>query len=87
MLIGGILGKMITIPGFKETSDAEEIIRLLDTVGCCVVSQPPDVAPAERIIRDTASQIGVFNNHAIRAGQLLLQYAVISLFAHCNFFT
>jgi len=66
--VGGILGKLVTVPGFTGAYTFDEIKKLLSDIGCCVVQQPQDVAPAEREVRDTASIIGAFHNNSIKAG-------------------
>ena len=66
--MGGILGKLVTVPGFTGAYTFDEIKKLLSDIGCCVVQQPQDVAPAEREVRDTASIIGAFHNNSIKAG-------------------
>ena len=67
--VGGILGKLVTVPGFSGAYTFEEIKTLLSEIGCCVVQQPQDVAPVEREIRDMASIIGAFHNNSIKAGK------------------
>lgn len=68
-VVGGILAKLSTIPGFNGTNKNPQDIRdLLEKVGCCVVQQPQQMAPAERLIRDTAALTSTGKNTQIRAG-------------------
>ena len=54
---------MESIKGFNGAKDLGEIEDLLERVGCCVVTQPEYIAPAERTIRDHA-QITQTLDHA-----------------------
>ena len=76
--MGGILGKLVTVPGFNGAHSFDEIKKLLSDIGCCVVQQPLDVAPAERAIRDTASIIGAFHDNSIKAGKEQYYSSIVS---------
>jgi pyrimidine-nucleoside phosphorylase len=45
---GGTLDKLEAIPGFRVDFSAPEIVSALDEVGCLIVGQTRDVAPADR---------------------------------------
>ena len=45
---GGTLDKLEAIPGFKVDVSAREIVELLADVGCVIVGQTRDIAPADR---------------------------------------
>jgi pyrimidine-nucleoside phosphorylase len=45
---GGTLDKLEAIPGFKVDATAREIVDALAEVGCVIVGQTRDVAPADR---------------------------------------
>jgi len=47
-----------------------DVCALLAEVGCCVVEQPVEMAPAERIIRDMAELVSVGNNNAFKEGKV-----------------
>ena len=81
--VGGILGKLVTVPGFTGTYTFDEIKKLLSDIGCCVVQQPQDVAPAEREVRDTASIIGAFHNNSIKAGNcsIIIDKIIVKLYS------
>ncbi|KAK2189926.1 hypothetical protein NP493_93g01044 [Ridgeia piscesae] len=79
--VGGILGKLVTVPGFTGAYTFDEIKKLLSDIGCCVVQQPQDVAPAEREVRDTASIIGAFHNNSIKAACLIARVTAMHLHA------
>ncbi len=45
---GGTLDKLEAIPGFRVDCSAADIVRMLERVGCVIVGQTRDVAPADR---------------------------------------
>ena len=45
---GGTLDKLEAIPGFKVDTSAREIVDALAEVGCVIVGQTRDIAPADR---------------------------------------
>ena len=47
---GGTLDKLESIPGFRTNLTPQEIRRVLDTVGCCVVGPTETLAPADRVL-------------------------------------
>merc|ERR1711976_190770 len=79
--MGGILHKLGTIPGFNGKKSVKEIESLLAEVGCCVVQQPPDIAPAEGIIRDMAAVAGTSDNDAFKEACMIARVAALKLHA------
>ena len=47
---GGTLDKLESIPGFQTDLAPEEALRILDTVGCCLIGQTEMLAPADRVL-------------------------------------
>ncbi|HNV02623.1 MAG TPA: thymidine phosphorylase [Vicinamibacterales bacterium] len=45
---GGTLDKLESIPGFRVDLGAREIVDILEDVGCVIVGQTEDIAPADR---------------------------------------
>ena len=45
---GGTLDKLEAIPGFRVALSTDEFIGILQTVGCCLISQTKDIAPADK---------------------------------------
>lgn len=45
---GGTLDKLESIPGFRVDLSSEEVVRILQDVGCVIYSSSPNVAPADR---------------------------------------
>ncbi|XP_059671957.1 thymidine phosphorylase [Gavia stellata] len=47
---GGTLDKLEAIPGFRVSQSPEEMQSILERVGCCIVGQSEELAPADRVL-------------------------------------
>ncbi|XP_068796361.1 thymidine phosphorylase isoform X3 [Struthio camelus] len=47
---GGTLDKLESIPGFCAAQSPEQMRRILEQVGCCIVGQSEELAPADRVL-------------------------------------
>lgn len=57
---GGTLDKLEAIPGYSVSLRKEQFVEVLEKVGCCIMGQTSDIAPADKIIysiRDTTSTV------------------------------
>jgi pyrimidine-nucleoside phosphorylase len=57
---GGTLDKLQAIPGFRVDLSLDEFIDILRDVGCCLISQTRDIAPADKrlyALRDVTATI------------------------------
>jgi pyrimidine-nucleoside phosphorylase len=45
---GGTLDKLEAIPGFRVSLSLDEFVATLQRVGCCLISQTKDIAPADK---------------------------------------
>ena len=57
---GGTVDKLESIPGFRTELPEEEFLRIAREVGCCVVSQSGELAPADKrlyALRDVTSTV------------------------------
>jgi pyrimidine-nucleoside phosphorylase len=57
---GGTLDKLEAIPGFRVALSLEEFLATLRDVGCCLISQTKDIAPADKrlyALRDVTATI------------------------------
>ncbi len=57
---GGTLDKLESIPGFRTNLTPEEFVRTVSDVGCCIMGQTDDLAPADRklyALRDVTSTV------------------------------
>ena len=57
---GGTIDKLEAIPGYKVILSKEEFTKILNDVGCAIISQSEKIAPADRIfyaLRDVTATI------------------------------
>ncbi len=57
---GGTLDKLDAIPGYRSTPGLDEIRRVVRSVGCAIIGQTDDLAPADRrlyAIRDVTATV------------------------------
>ncbi|XP_031467806.1 thymidine phosphorylase-like, partial [Phasianus colchicus] len=57
---GGTLDKMEAIPGFCVTQSPEQMRRIVERAGCCIVGQSAELVPADRVLyglRDVTATI------------------------------
>jgi pyrimidine-nucleoside phosphorylase len=47
---GGTLDKLAAIPGFRTQLGADDFARIVGDVGCCMIGQTDEIAPADRRI-------------------------------------
>lgn len=47
-ITGGTLDKLESIPGYRADLSEEEMLRVVDQVGCCIVGQTDRLAPADK---------------------------------------
>ncbi|XP_061876348.1 thymidine phosphorylase [Colius striatus] len=47
---GGTLDKLEAIPGFCVTQSPQQMLSILEQVGCCIVGQSEELAPADRVL-------------------------------------
>jgi pyrimidine-nucleoside phosphorylase/thymidine phosphorylase len=57
---GGTLDKLESIPGFRVALALDEFVAILRDVGCCLISQTADIAPADKrlyALRDVTATV------------------------------
>lgn len=60
---GGTLDKLETIPGYNATPDLDDFMRITESVGCSIIGQTGELAPADRrlyAIRDVTATVESF---------------------------
>ncbi|XP_072003714.1 thymidine phosphorylase isoform X2 [Engystomops pustulosus] len=57
---GGTLDKLESIPGFSSQQSPEQMLKILNSVGCCIVGQSKNLVPADKIfyeMRDVTATV------------------------------
>lgn len=57
---GGTIDKLESIPGFRSDLSHEELLAQLDQIGCAIISQSPELVPAEKklyALRDATATV------------------------------
>jgi thymidine phosphorylase len=50
---GGTLDKLESIPGFNVSLSHDDMLKVLEDVGCCIVGQTSNLVPADKILYAT----------------------------------
>jgi pyrimidine-nucleoside phosphorylase len=62
---GGTIDKLESIPGFNTKLSSDEMLRVVEEVGCCIVEQSANLVPADKLFyalrdaTDTVSELGL----------------------------
>jgi pyrimidine-nucleoside phosphorylase len=59
---GGTLDKLEAIPGFRVALSLDEFVGILETVGCCLISQTKDIAPADKKLYELRDVTGTIES-------------------------
>lgn len=51
--IGGTLDKLESIPGFTVDVSKDDIKKIVEKVGCCIVGQTKNLVPADKELKCT----------------------------------
>lgn len=57
---GGTLDKLESIPGFRTNLSLEELVRVTESMGCCITGATPEIAPADKklyALRDVTATV------------------------------
>jgi len=60
-ITGGTLDKLESIPGYRVQLSLEEIMEMMEEVGCCIVGQTGQICPADKLMyaaRDITNTVG-----------------------------
>jgi thymidine phosphorylase len=68
---GGTLDKLDSIPGYRSTPDRELFRRAVVEVGCAIIGQTADLAPADRILYATRDVTATVENISLITASIL----------------
>ncbi|ELW49007.1 Thymidine phosphorylase [Tupaia chinensis] len=78
---GGTLDKLESIPGFSVTQSPEQMQVLLEQVGCCIVGQSKELAPADGILYAARDVTATVDSLPLVTASILSKKAVEGLSA------
>ena len=68
---GGTLDKLESIPGYQSTPDRELFRLTVETVGCAIIGQTADLAPADRTLYATRDVTATVENISLITASIL----------------
>lgn len=68
---GGTLDKLESIPGFFCYLTADEIFNVVSDIGCCIVGQTNNIAPADKTLYKTRDVTGTVDSIPLITGSIL----------------
>ena len=68
---GGTLDKLESIPGYRTSLSMPEFERVLAYCGCSIVSQTPDLVPADRVLYDLRDRTGTVESPGLICASIL----------------
>ncbi|NXI35148.1 TYPH phosphorylase, partial [Galbula dea] len=78
---GGTLDKLEAIPGFRVALSPEEMQSVLEQVGCCIVGQSEELAPADRVLYGLRDVTATVDSLPLITASILSKKAVEQLSA------
>jgi len=68
---GGTIDKLESIPGFRTTLNRRELMEQLDSVGCAIASQSPELVPVEKKLYALRDATATVANEGLIAASIL----------------
>nr|XP_056702622.1 LOW QUALITY PROTEIN: thymidine phosphorylase [Euleptes europaea] len=78
---GGTLDKLESVPGFKVSQSPEQMKEILETVGCCIVEQSRELAPADKALYALRDVTATVDSLPIITGSILSKKAAENISA------
>lgn len=76
---GGTLDKLESIPGFKVSLTHDEMLKVLQDVGCCIVGQTSNLVPADKILYATRDVTSTTENIGLITSSIISKKVAESL--------
>lgn len=76
---GGTIDKLESIKGYTAELNPEEIKKVIENVGCCIVSQSPNIAPADKEIYKTRDVTATVDSIPLIASSIVSKKSVEGL--------
>ena len=76
---GGTLDKLESIPGYNIYLNHEEMTRVLDTVGCCIVGQSDNLVPADKELYKTRDITATIESFPLIVGKTKVPVSIVLL--------
>ncbi|GAB1598623.1 thymidine phosphorylase-like [Argonauta hians] len=73
---GGTLNKLESIPGFCVNQSPEKCHEILRNVGCCIISQSKDLAPADKVLYQSRDQTNTVSEIGLITGSIISKKGV-----------
>ncbi|XP_014780217.1 thymidine phosphorylase [Octopus bimaculoides] len=73
---GGTLNKLESIPGFCVNQSEENCRKILTDVGCCIISQSKELAPADKILYQSRDQTNTVSEMGLITGSIISKKGV-----------
>lgn len=68
---GGTLDKLESIPGFTVDVSKDDIKKIVEKVGCCIVGQTKNLVPADKEMYKVRDVTGTVDNFGLIAGSII----------------
>ncbi|XP_073336596.1 thymidine phosphorylase [Pagrus major] len=78
---GGTLDKLESIPGFNINQSAAQILKIMTSVGCCIVGQTELLVPADRVLYALRDATSTVDSLPLIAGSIISKKGAESLTA------
>uniref|UniRef100_A0A8D0GS29 Thymidine phosphorylase n=1 Tax=Sphenodon punctatus TaxID=8508 RepID=A0A8D0GS29_SPHPU len=78
---GGTLDKLESVPGFTVSQSPEQMRQILEKVGCCIVGQTEELAPADKVLYALRDITATVDSLPLITGSILAKKAAESISA------
>nr|XP_033815235.1 thymidine phosphorylase isoform X2 [Geotrypetes seraphini] len=79
MHTGGTLDKLESVPGYSVHQTAEQMRKILEEVGCCIIGQTEELVPADKILYAIRDVTATVDSLPLITGSIICKKAAESL--------